>query len=95
MLTLQVAVPTNGSTVLSDGSNVLMLNHSSLIAGATVTFPSTPRDGQMFMIGSKSAITVVSVSSAKTVLGGITTMAALGWGTWVYSQSADVWVRVG
>lgn len=92
---VQVAVPTAGATVTCDGSPVLALNHSSLILTLTVALPASPRDGQQICVGSRSAVTTLTMTHAKTIQSALTAFAALGYGRWVFSSTVDAWVRVG
>lgn len=92
---VQVATPSAGATVSADGSPMLALNHSSLILTLTVAMPATPRDGQQIAIGSRSAVTTLTMTHAKTIYGALTAFAALGFGRWVFSATVDAWVRVG
>jgi hypothetical protein len=92
---VQEATPTNGSTVASDGSKVLALKHTSLIATLTITFPATPRAGQEFVITSRSAVTAVTLSASPTIYGTLVTLAALGFARFVYAPTAAAWFRTG
>lgn len=91
---IQRATPTAGATVVSDGSPLLALLHSSLIATLTVTFPSSPRNGQQFGIASKSAVTALTLNGGSTI-GGLAALTAAGFATWAFSTTDTAWVRTG
>lgn len=91
---IQRAAPTTGATVASDGSPVLALLHSSTIATLTVTFPSSPRNGQEFGISSKSAVTALTLNGGTTI-GAPSALTAGGFATWAFSATDTAWIRAG
>lgn len=95
MLTLQVVNPASGVTVNADGSDGLVINNASLLLALTVNFPASPKDGQRFFLASRAAITALSLSASPGIIGTLSTLIAGGYGTWVYSSTAGLWVRVG
>ena len=95
LFTTQVVTPSTGTTVISDGSNGLFINNAGLIAAITITFPSSPLNGQQFAISSRSAITVMSFSPGSTIYGTLGGLIAGGFGRWVYSSTASAWFRTG
>jgi hypothetical protein len=91
----QVAVPSSGGTVISDGSNALFINNAGLLAVLNVTFPVDPRDGQVFSISARSAITLMNMTANKTIYGGLGSMLAAGYARYIFSVVANGWFRFG
>jgi hypothetical protein len=90
----QYATPLTGTTVTSDGSQQLVINPAGTLLALTVAFPATPVDGQRFDISCTQIITGLTLTSAATILGTLTTFAAANaFAGWVYSATAASWVR--
>ena len=90
----QYATPLTGTTVTSNGSQQLVINPAGTLSALTVAFPATPVDGQKFDISCTQIITGLTLTSSATILGTLTTFAAVdGFAGWVYSATAVSWVR--
>jgi hypothetical protein len=90
----QYETPLTGTTVTSDGSQQLIINPLGTLLALTVAFPATPVDGQRFDISCTQIITGLTLTSSATILGTLTTFAAVnGFAGWVYSATAVSWVR--
>jgi hypothetical protein len=90
----QYATPLTGTTVTSNGSQQLVINPAGTLLALTVAFPATPVDGQRFDISCTQIITGLTLTSAATILGTLTTFAAANaFAGWVYSATAASWVR--
>jgi hypothetical protein len=90
----QYETPLTGTTVTSDGSQQLVINPLGTLLALTVAFPATPVDGQKFDISCTQIITGLTLTSAATILGTLTTFAAANaFAGWVYSATATSWVR--
>lgn len=71
-------------------------NAASLAATLTITFPATPTDGQIFGVISVLGVTVLTMTSAATIIGVLTSIvAATGFARWIYSTDAVAWIRFG
>jgi hypothetical protein len=91
----QVTTPSSGSTVNSDGSNAMFINNAALLAVLTVVFPGSPKDGQVFSMSTRSAITLLTMSATPPIYGGLTSMLAAGYARYIYSSVAGAWFRFG
>lgn len=95
-VSVQELTPTNGSsTALDNDTGGVNLEHGSLIAGCTLTMPTTPEDGQVYTLSSRSAVTALTHSAAagQTIRGALTTIAVNGFASYRYRASDAVWVR--
>jgi hypothetical protein len=84
-----------GTTTILPGVQLLVTRHTSTIASHTFVFPATPVDFQRIRIATRAAITAVTITSAKTVNGGVTTLAADSFAEWIYLFAGDQWYRIG
>lgn len=93
----QYSTLTSGTVTLSDTKQDLVLIHDavSLAVTLTIVFPASPVDGHRVTICSTLGVTTLTISSANTVLGGLSTLAALGYGSWIYNSDATKWFRYG
>ena len=95
----QIATPTTGTTVTvanADGDIRLILNPAGTLLALTVAFPSAPRDGQILAMSSSQILTGLTLTSGGTILGTLTTMAAVnGYASWVYDLAGTKWYRIG
>lgn len=94
--TVQYSTPTTGSTVTvgSTGSTLLLLNPAGSLLALTISFPSTPSDGDKVQMGSSQAITTVTMSNG-TVIGPLTTMAIGTFASYSYNATTSSWFRIG
>ena len=94
----QIATPTTGTTVTianADGDIRLILNPAGTLLALTVAFPSAPHDGQVLDMACSQIITGLTSTSGGTILGTLTTMAAVnGFASWVYDLAGTKWYRV-
>lgn len=94
--TIQYATPTTGSTVTigSTGSTRLILNPAGTLVALTVTFPSTPSDGDFVQLCSSQAITTLTMNGG-TVIGALTTAAIGTFASYIYNTTTTSWFRIG
>jgi len=78
----QYATPTTGSTVIANGKD-LIINPAGALLALTVTFPSSPDDGQLFNISFTQAITTLTLNGG-TILGTLTSVAGISGAHWQY-----------
>lgn len=88
---------TSGTVTISDTKQDVVLIHdaTSLAITLTTTFPSNPIDGQRLTICSTLGVTTLTMSASNTIIGGLTTLTALGYGTWIFNSDASKWFRCG
>ncbi|MEX0848906.1 MAG: hypothetical protein WD055_01655 [Candidatus Dependentiae bacterium] len=93
---IQLETPASGDTVLiSDETDMLILNPAGVLATLTITLPSENIDnGQTVTIASDMEITAVTLNGG-TINGAITTLAANGFAQYIYELSTDTWYRIG
>lgn len=91
----QVATPSSGGTVTSDGSNAMLINNAALLAALTVVFPAAPVNGQVFSVSARSSVTVLVMNATKSIYGGLTSFVAGGYARYIFSGAVDAWFRVG
>jgi hypothetical protein len=86
--------PTTGFSIqVANGVTALLLNPAGTLASGTITFPTTPIDGQTLRIASSQIITALTLSApaGQTILGPITTIAANGHASWQYVAAIQTW----
>lgn len=92
---IQEVKPTVGGTVAITSTTDLFYVSASAggtLASVQVTFPPTPSTGKRINITTHFALTSVSLSAASGIIGGISTMAAAGYASYVYDGAK--WIRV-
>lgn len=94
---VQYETPTEGSTVtVSSTTNILILNPAADLTNLTITFPSSPSTGYNLAIMSSQAVANLTISSAKTVNGALTTFSADNtYAQYIYNSTADKFFRCG
>lgn len=93
---VQYATPTTGQTVTAAATdNYILINPAGTLVALTVVLPPTPYDKQEVTIATSQIITGFTLTSAKSVLSALTTMALGGFATYKYNSTADFWFRVG
>lgn len=92
---VQYATPTVGQTVTvnSNGHVQLLINPSGTLATLTITFPSSPSDGDRIEMGSTQIVTTLTMNGG-TIVGSLATLAVGSGGTWIYSATAASWIKV-
>lgn len=92
-----VAATNGGTTTAASTDEYIILTHAATIASHTVVLPSGSYNGRVFKLGARSAVTTLTMNTTggQTLQGGLTTIAANGFGQWVYSASNTTWYRVG
>lgn len=83
------------STLDTKQDQVVIHNAGSLAVTLTVTLPASPNDGQKVTFCSALGVTTLTISSAITVVGGVSTLAAAGYWTLCYESTANKWFRIG
>lgn len=93
---VQYSAPTTGSTVTvnSSGNVKLLLNPAGTLATLTVTFPSSPSDGDMVQVGCSQIVTALTMNGG-TIIGALGSFAVGGAGTWVFSATGSNWIKTG
>ena len=95
-LVKQISTATSGTVTVPDTKQDCQLVHdaASLAVTLTITLPTTPTDGQRVGIVSTLGVTTLTLSSGLTIVGGLSTMAALGCATYMYESSTNKWYKV-
>jgi len=95
----QIATPTTGQTVTianQDDDIRLVVNPAGSLLALTIAMPSAPKDGQMVVICCSQIITTLTMTTAGTILGALTTLASVNlYGSWVYDLGTTTWYRAG
>lgn len=92
---IQVISPSNGASITPAASvTVLLVNNSVLLAALTVNMPTSPVDGQRFVVSSAAGVTVLTLTGG-TIKGGLATLSVSGFARFVYSANAGYWFRTG
>lgn len=91
----QYSTATSGTVSIQNTKQNVQLVHDavSLAVTLTVTFPSAPIDGQTFGFCSTLGVTTLTLSSGLSIIGGVSTIAAGGFATWIYDVTANKWFR--
>jgi hypothetical protein len=92
------ANPSSGATVtLTNATSHYQKIGAAPIAELTINLPENPANGQPASVGSRAAITTLTVGSAgtATVVGAPTTLAASGYYEMIYEASTGIWYRKG
>jgi hypothetical protein len=102
---IQSAVPANGgTTVAAATTSILILSPAANIASHTVTFPTSPTNGQLFtiMLGTSNTITTLTNSApGSTIVNGITGLSVANLGassggtsvTYLFNSATNSWIR--
>jgi len=96
--TLENVTPTAGTTItISDTTKYYVMTPAGLLATLTVKMPANPIDGQEVVIASTQVVTTLThqANVGQTLNGALTTIAANGYGSWVYKLSTTTWYRIG
>lgn len=93
----QTSTATSGTVTCTNLGQDLTVYHdaASLAATLTVALPTNPIDGQCVTFVSTLGITALTISSALTIVGGLTTLAAAGYWTICYEAATNKWFRIG
>ena len=93
----QRIAPTTGTTAAVNTSKddiLMIVDISATIAALTIPLPTTPVDGQLFGITTRSIITALTLSLGGIPMSGaITTLAAGGVAWWIYDSTSNRWFR--
>ena len=95
--TIEYVTPTTGfSNTIANTTTNYIVEPAGTLATGTITMPASPVNGQRVTIASKTAITALthSPNSGQTLNGALTTIAANGFGTWIYRTTNTSWYRV-
>lgn len=97
MIFKQYSTATSGTVAIQDTKQDVQLIHngSALAATLTITFPASPVDGQTFSLASKIGVTVLTMSGAGTILGGLTALVANSFAAYMYDTTSASWYRIG
>lgn len=93
----QVSTATSGTVTLANTGQDCQLVHdaASLAITLTITLPANPIDGQKVGIVSTLGITTLTLSSGLTIVGLLTTLAAIGCVTFMYEVGTNKWYKIG
>lgn len=94
IITLVPATGFSATGVNAQGNEgVLAINPAGILATGTITMPPAPAHGEKFTISSTQIITALthSANTGQTLLGALTTLAALGRGSWVFNGPNTTW----
>jgi hypothetical protein len=87
--------PTGTTTSVTD---TLLLSSSGTITAETIYFPptTTAKNGETITVASNVAVTTLTLASnGATISGTLTSIAANGFGKWIYSTADLKWFRIG
>ena len=93
----QLSTATSGTVTASPNTGqdiVLIHDAASLAVTLTITLPANPSDGQQMTVASRLGVTTLTISSALTIIGALTTLIAGGFYTFLYEASNNKWYRV-
>lgn len=90
----QYSVAASGTVTAPDTQQDVQLVHNAAAVTLTVAFPATPIDGEKFGIAAIQAITTLTLSSALTIIGALTSMAIGGCATYMYNADSNKWVKI-
>lgn len=92
----QISTATSGTVTAPDTKQNCQLIHdaASLAITLTIVFPANPVDAQTFGIVSTLGVTTLTLSSGLTVVGLLTTLAAIGCATFMYESSQNKWFKI-
>lgn len=92
---VSVTTTTSGTVTAADTQqDVCVCHDAGVTLTLTVAFPATPIDGQQFIFCSVGGITTLTLSAVNTIASLLTTMAAGGSGTWLYSRASTKWFKI-
>ena len=95
--TIEYVTPTTGfSNTIANTTTNYIVEPAGTLATGTIIMPAAPVNGQRVTITSKTIITALthSPNSGQTLNGALTTIAANGFGTWIYRSTNTTWYRV-
>lgn len=92
----QVSTATSGTVTINDtGQNVQLVHNAvSLAVTLTIALPAAPIDAQTVGVVSVLGVTTLTLSSALSIIGGITVLAAAAYATYMYEASTNKWFRI-
>jgi hypothetical protein len=92
---IQYATPVTGATVTanSNGAVRLLIDPTGTLATLTVTFPSSPSDGDTLQLGSSQIVTALTMNGG-TIIGGLSSFAVGTAGMWVFSGTGSKWIKI-
>ena len=92
----QYAAPsaTDFTVTVNAGDVWLILTPTGTFADGTIALPDGPADGDTVTVNCTQAVTALVVSSAKTVTGAPTALAANGFFTMRYDAVSGAWYRI-
>lgn len=92
----QAEAPVTGDTVTAfDDSDTVLVNPAATLAALTIVLPSSPArgNGHRLTLLFSQVITALTLSSSATILGGVATISANGYMSFVFYDG--VWYRAG
>lgn len=93
----QIFIPTTGTTVTIANADLdirVLLNPAGTLLALTVGMPTAPKDGQKVDVCCSQIITGLTLTSGGTILGAITTLAAVnGFASYIYDLPTTTWYR--
>ena len=95
--TTEYVTPTTGfNNTIADSTTNYIVEPSCTLATGTILMPASPVNGQKVTIASTAVITALthSPNTGQTLKGALTTIAANGFGTWIYRSTNTTWYRV-
>lgn len=73
--------------------NIQLIQEAAVAVSLTITFPSSPFNGQVVTINSTGGITSLTLSSASSILNALTTMVTGGCAGYTYLSATNKWYR--
>ena len=95
--TIEYVTPTTGfNNTIANSTTNYIVEPAGTLASGTVKMPASPVNGQKVTIASTAVITALthSPNTGQTLKGALTTIAANGFGTWIYRSTNTTWYRV-
>ena len=95
--TIEYVTPTTGfNNTIADITTKYIIEPAGTLATGTIKMSATPVNGQTVTIASTAEITTLthSPNTGQTIKGALTTIAANGFGTWIYRTTNTTWYRV-
>ena len=92
----QISTATSGTVTVADTKQDVQLIHdaASLAVTLTITLPANPVDGQRVSFASTLGVTTLTISSALTIIGGLSILAAAGFAAYMFEAGQNKWFRV-
>jgi hypothetical protein len=83
-------------TAIDTGQDVHIIHDAGALSAAlSIEFPSSPNDGQTFGFSSGNGITALTLISVRSIIGGVGSLVAAGYASYIYDSTSTKWFRKG